>query len=348
MSNLSERQRHASAATIPTYPQYRSLVPPLSEHLHKGQGGRIGILGGSSDYTGAPFFSGMAALRLGADLCNIICDADAATAIKSYSPDLIVHPYIKIRSANNVQDDQKAFKQIWAETFDDIGALLKRVHVLVVGPGLSRDKGMLQSAKHAIEKAKDLDMPIVIDADGLFLIQHEPELVRGYTKAVLTPNLVEFGRLCEVMNIDAKDQQSEEPPVQQLARALGGVTLVEKGSADLISNGTKVHMVTNEGGLKRSGGQGDVLTGLLATSLAWGLAYEKDVWAHSHPVAKEDVALTACFGACVINRECSRLAYNKHSRAVQASDVLQEIGPFFHSFYEKPRATADWAAAIYG
>lgn len=41
---------------------------------------------------------------------------------------------------------------------------MKRVHVLVVGPGLSRDRRMLQCAEHAIEKAKSLDMPIVIDA----------------------------------------------------------------------------------------------------------------------------------------------------------------------------------------
>ncbi|KAF9958035.1 hypothetical protein BGZ72_000966 [Mortierella alpina] len=345
MSKLSEQQRRA--ATLPTYAQYRSLVPPLSAHLHKGQGGRIGILGGSSDYTGAPFFSGMGALRLGADLCNIICDEDAATAIKSYSPDLIVHPYIKIRAANS-QQDSKASQQIWAQTFDDIGALLKRVHVLVIGPGLSRDRGMLQSAKHAIEKAKELEMPIVIDADGLFLIQNEPDLVQGYTKAVLTPNLVEFGRLCEAMKIDAKDRESVEPPAQKLARALGGVTIIEKGDVDVISDGTKVHIVTNEGGLKRSGGQGDILTGLIATSLAWGVAYEKDVWEHSQPVAKEDIARTACFGACVINRHCSYLAYEKHYRALQASDVLAEIGPFFHSFYDKTRANADWAAAVYG
>jgi len=53
---------------------------------------------------------------------------------------------------------------MWAQTFDDIGNLLKRIHVLVVGPGLSRDKGMLQCARHAIEKAKEMNIPIVIDA----------------------------------------------------------------------------------------------------------------------------------------------------------------------------------------
>lgn len=102
-------------------------------------------------------------LSKGADLCHIICDEDAATAIKSYSPDIIVHPYIKIRATANLQDEKKS-NAIWAQTFDDIGELLKRIHVLVVGPGLSRDRQMLQCAKHAIEKAKELEIPIVIDA----------------------------------------------------------------------------------------------------------------------------------------------------------------------------------------
>ncbi|KAI1319202.1 hypothetical protein EDD11_004596 [Mortierella claussenii] len=347
MTTLSERQK--DSATLPTYPQYRSLIPPLSANLHKGQGGRIGVIGGSADYTGAPFFSGMSALRLGADLCHIICDEDAATAIKSYSPDFIVHPYIKIRATSDIAevDENKAHK-VWTQTFDDIEALLKRLHVLVVGPGLSRDKGMLQSAKHAIEKAKELNMPIVIDADGLFLVQNDPELIQGYSKAVLTPNVVEFGRLCSIRNVNAEDQDSKEPPVQKLAKALGGITIIQKGSLDAISDGKTLFAVANEGGLKRSGGQGDILTGLLATSLAWGLAYEKDLWEHSHPVPAENVQMTACFGACVLNRECSRRAYEKHKRSVQASDVIQEIGPLFVTFYDKARANADWGQAIQG
>ncbi|KAF8940359.1 hypothetical protein BGZ58_006822 [Dissophora ornata] len=339
-----------SAASMPTYAQYRALVPPLTANLRKGQGDHLFVLdndGRRHSYTGAPYFGGMGALRLGADLAHVICDEDAATAIKSYSPDLIVHPYIKIRTTSELQDEGEV-NMIWAQTFDDISALLKRVHVLAVGPGLSRDKGMLQCAKHAIEKARELEMPIVIDADALFLIQNEPDLVQGYAKAILTPNLVEFGRLCDVKNVDVEDSESEKAAVQTLSQAFDGVIVVRKGPNDIISNGKTVHVVVNEGGLKRSGGQGDILAGMIATSLAWGVAYEKNVWDHSHPVLEEEVPLIACFGACIINRECSRLAFNKHKRAVQASDVLEEIGPFFFNFYDKARPNAGWGEAIYG
>lgn len=42
-------------------------------------------------------------------------------------------------------------------------------------------------------------MYVVIDADGLYLVQNEPDVVKGNQKAVLTPNVVEFERLCKAL-----------------------------------------------------------------------------------------------------------------------------------------------------
>lgn len=74
---------------------------------------------------------------------------------------------------------------------------------------------MLDAARIAIQIAKESQTYIVIDADGLYLIQDEPELVKGcvtnffardcrsrlcrYKRAILTPNVVEFGRLCKAL-----------------------------------------------------------------------------------------------------------------------------------------------------
>lgn len=57
--------------------------------------GRVGVLGGALDYTGAPFFAAISALRVGVDLSHVICSPNAAGAIKGYSPDLIVHPILR-------------------------------------------------------------------------------------------------------------------------------------------------------------------------------------------------------------------------------------------------------------
>lgn len=45
--------------------------------------GRIGVLGGSGDYSGAPFFSAMGAMRFGADLAHVICEPGAGAVIKT-------------------------------------------------------------------------------------------------------------------------------------------------------------------------------------------------------------------------------------------------------------------------
>lgn len=56
---------------------------------------------------------------------------------------------------------------------------------------------MQLAARTAIRLARENDLYIVLDADGLFLVQNDPSVVRGYKRAVLTPNVVEFGRLAE-------------------------------------------------------------------------------------------------------------------------------------------------------
>lgn len=68
----------------------KHLIPPLTSTAHKGQAGRIGVVGGSADYTGAPYFVAMSSMRLGADMTYNICEPSAGSVIKTYSPDLIV------------------------------------------------------------------------------------------------------------------------------------------------------------------------------------------------------------------------------------------------------------------
>ena len=80
-----------------------------------------------------------------------------------------------------------------------LDGIIQRLHIIVVGPGLGREHYMQSAAKTAIALARQHDQYIVIDADGLFLVGNEPDVIKGYKKAVLTPNVVEFARLCEKM-----------------------------------------------------------------------------------------------------------------------------------------------------
>uniref|UniRef100_A0A671W310 ATP-dependent (S)-NAD(P)H-hydrate dehydratase n=1 Tax=Sparus aurata TaxID=8175 RepID=A0A671W310_SPAAU len=287
----------------------KNIVPPLTSKKHKGQDGRIGIIGGCQDYTGAPYFAAISALKVGADLSHVFCTKDAATVIKSYSPELIVHPVLD--SPNAVEEIEK-----W----------LPRLHGLVVGPGLGREDLLLKTAKEVIEKSKARDIPIVIDADGLWLVTQQPAVIQGYQKGILTPNFMEFTRLYESLHHEPMDSSDHQRNVMQLSVAMGNLTLVLKGEQDLITDGSKVISCSVEGSGRRCGGQGDLLSGSLGV-----LAH----WAHAASAAGTvNPSMVAAFGACSLTRQCNSQAFQRHGRSTTTTDMIQEIGTAFKKLFE--------------
>lgn len=65
----------------------------------------------------------------------------------------------------------------------------------------------------------------------------------------------------------------EDALALRISKELGDLVVLQKGARDIISNGTRTEIVDVEGGLKRCGGQGDILSGAVGTFLAWGKAY---------------------------------------------------------------------------
>ncbi|KAF2152970.1 YjeF domain-containing protein [Myriangium duriaei CBS 260.36] len=304
------------------------MVPPMLEKFHKGMLGRVAVIGGSEDYTGAPYFSAMASARLGADMSHVICEPGAAAVIKTYSPVLMVHPYM--RSEKSLSEK---------ETIDSVSAevvkMLDRLHVVVIGPGLGRDPAMQETCARVIQEARKRNIPFVLDADGLYLAQTRPDLVQGYEDCILTPNVVEFGRLAKAKNIDVG---SEDPTklCEKLAVAFGGVTIIQKGQKDYISNGKHTLVSDGEGGLKRAGGQGDTLTGSLGTLLAYRKAYHDKIWDHDDSLSKAETLALAAYGGSCITRECSRLAFKERGRSLQAGDLTEHVHEAFLSIIGEP------------
>jgi len=175
---------------------FRKVIPPLLFDTHKGEAGRIGVVGGSEEYTGAPIFASMAAFRTGVDLVHVFCTKNASIPIKIFSPDLIVHPIL----------DSKSFS-------DDMDKWLPRLHALVIGPGLGRDKTVLSNVEQLIGtlRKQDKSIPLVIDADGLYLITEKPDLINSYENCILTPNAAEFERLYEkVTGVNSEEQKKKK------------------------------------------------------------------------------------------------------------------------------------------
>jgi hypothetical protein len=83
-------------------------VLPLSADSHKGSSGRVGVLGGSARYTGAPYYAAMAALKAGSDLAFVFCAQEASLPIKCYSPELMVAPVYSAADFDRlVENNQK-------------------------------------------------------------------------------------------------------------------------------------------------------------------------------------------------------------------------------------------------
>ncbi|KAL4400143.1 ATP-dependent NAD(P)H-hydrate dehydratase [Malassezia pachydermatis] len=259
----------------------------------------------------------MSSMRLGCDMSFTICAPEAAPPLKTYSPDLIVHPIL---------DHTKSTEDVRNE----LRALFKRLHSVVIGPGLGRDTSMQSFARVALEVARESNLYAVVDADGLWLVQNDPESVKGYKRAILTPNVVEFQRLCDAMGVEASDDAA-----QRLSIALGGLTIVEKGQVDRIVTPTDIVICDEEGGLKRCGGQGDLLSGTLGTFLAWAQRFEERTEAGEDlpSIPAERLPLLAALGASTVTRVASRRGFARLRRSMLANDLLDEIGPAYESTF---------------
>lgn len=218
---------------------------------------------------------------------------------------------------------------------EQVIGMLSRLHVIIIGPGLGRDPAMQETCARVIMEARKKNIPFILDADGLLLAQTRPELVDGYTECILTPNVVEFGRLAKSKGVDT----NEGDPAQlcsRLAQAFGGVTIIQKGAKDYISNGKQTLVSDGEGGLKRSGGQGDTLTGVLGTMLAYRNAYLNKLWDHEGEMGRSETLALAAFGGSAVTRECSRLAFKEKGRSLQAGDLTEHVHTAFLNLIEDP------------
>ena len=100
-------------------------APPLAPTGYKGQAGKVAVLGGCAEYTGAPFYAALSALKLGADLSHVFCDQQAAVPIKGYSPELIVHGCLR----SGVEDDSARAQQA-----DEVCEALKELQSVAAAP----------------------------------------------------------------------------------------------------------------------------------------------------------------------------------------------------------------------
>ena len=286
----------------------RELAPKLDYSHHKGQGGRIGVIGGSELYTGAPYYAAMTTMKAGGELAYIFSAKEACQPIKAYSPDLIVIPWYETNKINEMREEI-------TNSFLKQSSVL---HSCLIGPGLGTDERLLPIVKDIFEDQKMNNFPWILDADALRLFPFE--LLQTLSKSrvvVLTPNVRELVILFEKCGPLEQQDPSNSDLADHIAKSLN-CFVVLKGKFDYITSGSSSLCCSALGSPKRVGGLGDVLAGTLSLLLAWSQVKG----------GKEDF-LKVLHSGCVLVRVASRLTFEQHSRAMTAADVLQHVGPAF-------------------
>lgn len=246
----------------------------------------------------------------------MFCTRDAAPVIKGYSPELIVHPLLE--ESYNVRDEDK--KSISTRVLAEVDKWMERFDCLVIGPGLGRDPFLLDCVSDIMKHARQSNVPMVIDGDGLFLVTNCLELVSGYPLAVLTPNVNEYKRLVQkVLNCEVNDQDGPHQ-LLSLASSIGGVTILRKGQSDYISDGKEVKSVSIYGSPRRCGGQGDILSGSVAVFLSWARQFVSKGEPNINP------AMLGCIAGSALMRKAALVAFKDKKRSTLTTDIIECLG----------------------
>ena len=244
----------------------KDALPRRKTDGHKGNFGKLLIVGGAVGYTGAPYLTAAAAVRSGTGLVFLgvpqaIWAVEAAKCVSSMPFPLADRDGLLSR-----------------EALPAIREKLSGCDVLALGPGLGKNGETEQLVCDLLEKTQQ---PVVLDADGINVLAGHIDILdrRRGRITVLTPHDVEFARMGGDLSHGDRVRAAREFAVEH------GCILVLKGHRTITASpeGNVLVNTTGNSGLAK-GGSGDVLTGIIASLLAQGTAPVQaaalGVWLH--------------------------------------------------------------------
>ncbi|EOC1334719.1 bifunctional ADP-dependent NAD(P)H-hydrate dehydratase/NAD(P)H-hydrate epimerase [Cronobacter turicensis] len=220
--------------------QLSRWLRPRRAGSHKGDNGKLVIIGGDYGTAGAIRMTGEAALRAGAGLVRVLTRAENIAPLVTARPELMVHEL----------------------TSDALDASLEWADVVVIGPGL----GQQEWGKSALAKVCQCDKPMLWDADALNLLAIAPDTSHN---RILTPHPGEAARL---LNRSVAEIESDRLlSARELAQRYGGCVVL-KGAGTVVTGPQDECGIIDVGNPGMgTGGMGDVLSGIIGALLAQGL-----------------------------------------------------------------------------
>ena len=228
-----------------------SALPSRPANAHKGRFGRVLIIGGSVNMSGAAYFAAKAALRSGAGLVEILTPEENRPIYQTQLPEALLTVY------DPEAPDEGA-----------IAAAIDRADAVAVGMGLSQSKVALYPVAMALARTK---RPLILDADALNLMGRDPALLelccQRTEPTVLTPHLMEMSRISATpIPAITADPVAH---AKRIAATIGAV-VVQKDARTVITDGETVLVNAYGNSGMATGGSGDVLAGVIAALAAQG------------------------------------------------------------------------------
>lgn len=228
-------------AELLTRAHLSTWLTPRPPDTHKGDLGRLLVIGGNRGMSGAPVLAGTAALHAGSGLVSLATRCEHAALAPVRRPELMSHGI---------------------DTLDDLAGLLEASDAIALGPGLGQDDW----AQALWRRSVAADKPLVVDADALNLLAQAPMTRQDW---ILTPHPGEAARLLGTGT--AEIQGDRFAAVGELAERYTA-TVVLKGHGSLIAAPDGRLAVCPHGNpAMASAGMGDALTGVVASLRGQGL-----------------------------------------------------------------------------
>jgi len=233
-------------------------TPPIylkdrKKESHKGNYGRISIIGGSYGMSGSIYLTSTASLKMGSGLVYSIVPESIADILSVKFNEIIV------KSINNKESflDNKNYNEI-------MGAI-KESDVIGIGPGLGWDESRELLVQNLL---KTIKKPIVLDADGLNCISKNPEILKYKDKIVLTPHVGEMERLIK----KSKEYIMKNPKKSALdfSKKYNVITVLKKSNTIVANPEGEIYINETGNPGMATAGSGDILTGIITSLIGQG------------------------------------------------------------------------------
>jgi ADP-dependent NAD(P)H-hydrate dehydratase len=264
----------------------KDLIIPRIVTSRKGDNGIVLVVGGSRIYHGAPILASIAALRSGTDLVYTAVPRSIVMTVRAYSPDIIALP---------LPDDK-----LTAGLVNRLVAMLpKKPDAAAIGMGMSITRP--EALVSLIRQLRNTGTKLLLDASALI-----PEILQEIsgTGTIVTPHAGEYKRLFEKHLNTNEDIQTSV--VQALAKDYR-ITIVLKGSVNIISDGEHTALIKRSTPAMTVGGMGDILSGLTVGLLT------------------KYTSLNASILGVYLNGVAANLAYERVGLHLVATDVIEDL-----------------------